>query len=133
MAYAQWIEVKIRATSFTISVKNANLPWGKFYRLGNKDQEISTDDINKITITSGNSATICSCGRADASAGTEGSFDLYDGDTKVGTYRWDCPWGSKTNSFGWDTVDDDKYTTEATGGNTDSGSIGNVTIKCVKT
>lgn len=133
MAYAQWIEVKIVSENMTLKVKNANLNWGKFYEYGNKDKEISKDDINKIEVASGKSAWICSCGRSDASSGTEGSFELYDGDTKIGKFNWDCPWGKKSNTFDWNQdASKDIYFTEREGGNKDSGAIGTVTITCIK-
>ena len=116
-----------------LKCKNSNLSWGKFYKYGNKDEEISTDDINKITVASGKSAWICSCGRSDSSSGTEGSFELYDGDTKVGKFNWDCPWGKKSNSFNWNQDGSkDSYNTSIEGGNKDSGAIGTVTITCIK-
>lgn len=133
MAYAQWIEVKVVSENMTLNVKNASLNWGKFFEQGNKDKEISTDDINKISIESGKSAWICSCGRSDASSGTEGSFDLYNGSTKIGHFKWDCPWGKKSNSFNWtQEASKDLYSTDREGGNTDAGAIGNVTITCIK-
>ncbi|WP_281233264.1 aegerolysin family protein [Flavobacterium gelatinilyticum] len=133
MAYAQWIEVKIVSENMTLKVQNAKLSWGKFYEYGNKDKELSTSEINNITVDSGTSTRICSCGRSDASSGTEGSFDLYDGDTKIGSFNWDCPWGKKKNSFNWSqSASKDSYSTDREGGNTDSGAIGNVTITCVK-
>lgn len=134
MAYAQWIEVKVVSEGMTLKVKSAKLDWGKFYEYGNKDKEISTDDINKISIESGKSSWICSCGRSDASSGTEGSFELYDGDTKIGKFNWDCPWGKKKNSFNWSQEESTKssYSTSREGGNTDSGAIGTVTITCIK-
>lgn len=134
MAYAQWIEVKVASENMTLKVKNASLDWGKFYESGNKDKEISKDDINKIEVASGKSAMICSCGRSDASSGTVGSFDLYDGDTKIGKFNWNCPWGKKDNTFEWKQEDATKsaYNTSREGGNTSSGAIGNVTITCIK-
>lgn len=134
MAYAQWIEIKVVSENMTLEVKNASLSWGKFYKYGDKDDEISSGDINKLKISSGTSIWICSCGRSGASSGTEGSFDLYDEDKKIGKFNWECPWGKKDNSFSWSQVEDTKasYTTSREGGNTGSGAIGNVTITCIK-
>jgi hypothetical protein len=134
MAYSQWIEVKIVSENMTLHVKNASLSWGKFYEAGDKDKEISTDDINKITVESGKTAFICSCGRSGSSTGTEGSFELYDGETKIGKFDWDCPYNKKTNSFNWNADKDNEkfYFTNREGGNKDSGAIGNVTITCIK-
>jgi hypothetical protein len=132
MAYAQWVVMTVGATGTTLSIKNAQLAWGKFYQYNDKDREVSSDDVNKIQIASGNVAVIASCGREDAASGTEGSFDLYDGEVNVGTYYWDCPWGSKTNTSTWTPSLNENYVTQVTGANLDSGALGNVTIKCVK-
>lgn len=132
MAYAQWISVEIKSIGTTLSIKNAQHPWGKFYQCGDKDKEISVDDINKITITSGNVVSICACGRENASSGTEGSFDIYDGNVEVGTFYWECPWGSKRNHVTWTPSGSDDHIAQVAGGNLDSGAIGNVSIKCVK-
>ena len=133
MAYAQWVEISIESkTGSTLSIKNAQHACGKFFKNNNKDEEISPDDINKIQIPSGDKGIIASCGREDAASGTEGSFDIYDGETKVGNYYWDCPWGSKSNQSTWTSTPSENYITEVTGGNSDSGALGNVYIKCGK-
>lgn len=130
-AYAQWASFTLQPMGFTLSVKNAKLQWGKFYANGNKDQEISAADVDKITVNSGDSATIYTCGRSDAASGTQGSFDLYNGEVKIGTYSWDCPWGSKTNTSTW-TPDSTSYITQQTGGSLDGGALGSITIKVAK-
>jgi hypothetical protein len=76
MAYAQWVVMTVGATGTTLSIKNAQVAWGKFFQYNDKDREVSSDDINKIQITSGSVAVIASCGREDAASGTEGSFDI---------------------------------------------------------
>lgn len=117
----------------TMKVQNASLDWGKFYEYDNKDKELSAGEINKIEVASGKSAWICSCGRSDASSGTEGSFELYDGSVKIGRFKWNCPWGKKGNSFEWtQDASTESYFTEREGGNKDSGAIGTVTITCIK-
>ncbi|HSI78693.1 MAG TPA: aegerolysin family protein [Lunatimonas sp.] len=133
MAYAQWIEVKIVSENMTLKVQNAKLDWGKFYKNGDKGKEISSGDINKITVGSGKSTTVCSCGRSNATSGTVGSFELYNGETKIGKFNWSCPWGKKSNSLSWNQeASKESYYTNREGGNTDSGAIGNVTITCIK-
>ena len=134
MAYSQWIVVKIASENMTLKVQKAQLDWGKFYKKDDKDDEISTENINKITIASGKTDYVCSCGRSGSATGTEGSFQLYDGDTKIGEFSWDCPYWSKTNSFKWTQEEATKktYSTNMEGGNKDSGAIGNVSITCVK-
>ncbi|MGL5699337.1 MAG: aegerolysin family protein, partial [Kluyvera sp.] len=107
---------------------------GKFYKQGNKGQELSKNDINNLVInrtTTSDEASICSCGRSDAAMGTEGSFVLYDGAEKIGRFYWDCPWGKKTNKKEF-TSASDKYIVQTEGGNVDSGALGNITLKIAK-
>jgi len=132
MAYAQWVSIKIIAHGTTLRIKNVKLNWGKFHQTGNKEVEISPDDINKITIEPKRETVINSCGRSDAGSGTEGNFDIFDGDIKVGNYYWECPWGSKKNTSRWTPDSSEGYVTQVTGGSLDSGALGNITIKCVK-
>lgn len=134
MAYAQWVTITIDAIDVTLSVKHATYQWGKFYQIPNKDDEVSIETINEMVIPAGGSNVIAACGRENASSGTEGSFELYDGDTLIGEYYWDCPWGSKTNTSLWKPNDTvlEQYVTQVTGANLDSGALGNLTIKCVK-
>ncbi|MFA8301323.1 MAG: aegerolysin family protein [Hyphomicrobiales bacterium] len=127
MAYAQWVEINISPLNFEMTVKNVKLDWGKFYEKGNKDKEINKSEIEGMTVDKGQKKVICACGRSDSPSGTEGSFELYNGDELIGKYYWDCPWGSKTNTSTW-TAKNDKYLTQAELGNLDSGAIGQVTI-----
>ncbi|GAA3563392.1 MULTISPECIES: aegerolysin family protein [Marinobacter] len=126
MAYAQWISITIEPKNYDVTIKNVTSDWGKFYS-GSKDNEVSPEDIEGKVIKAGEKFTISSCGRSDSASGTEGSFDLYHGSSHVGNYYWDCPWGSKTNTSTW-TADNSEYITQVTGGNLDSGAIGNVQL-----
>jgi aegerolysin len=94
MAYRDWIEVELVASNYTIQIRNAEYSWGKFYRRGNKDDDISPGDIDKIIVwaNSGQSAYICACGRDSSASGTEGSFEIWDGQNRVGLFKWDCPY-----------------------------------------
>ncbi|KAF1365574.1 Aegerolysin family protein [Lizonia empirigonia] len=129
MAYAQWVVIHI-INSFrngTISIKDAKLFWGKFYKNGNKDDEISANDVEKLTIPAGSDGDIASCGRSDAASGTEGQVDIYDGDTKVCSLYWSCPWGSKSNDFQIRNRNKD-YGITPGDWNRDSGALGKVDI-----
>ena len=130
MAYAQWVSVSIVSKGSEVKVRDAHLDWGKFYKSGDKDVELSTKDINNMVIEKSQKKEINSCGRSDAASGTEGHFTLYsDDNVKLGTYSWDCPWGSKTNKSTFTSeVDPDLYAINVSGGNLDSGAIGNITI-----
>ena len=133
MAYAQWVSYSILADNFSATIKNASLSWGKFYKYDDKDNELSPDQVNGQVIESGaeGSNVVSSCGREDSSSGTQGQFDLYDGDTKVVTLVWDCPWGSKTNSWS-QTGQNKNYIVSVTGGSSYGGAIGVLTAECFK-
>jgi hypothetical protein len=143
MAYAQWVTITIYATNYDVTIKNVAHSWGKFYDSkqigkagGNKDNEYQPSAIEGTVIKAGTAFSINACGREDASAGTEGSLELYDGATPVGTYTWDCPWGSKTNSSTWTSAGAppplNKYITSQSGANLYSGALGTVTIQTTR-
>lgn len=136
MAYAQWVSITIYPSNFQATIKNVALSWGKFYRNGDKNDEVPVSEIEGTKVDADGSYEIYSCGRSDAASGTEGSFDLYDGDTKVGTYSWDCPWGRKDNASDWSDYGPpppkNRYVTQQSGANTDAGAIGNVTLTTIK-
>ena len=143
MAYAQWVTITIYATNFDVTLVNVAHSWGKFYdsdRIGyaggNKDNEYPPKAIEGIVIKANSSFSINACGREDAPSGTEGSFELYDRDILVGTYSWNCPWGSKKNSSTWSPSgpeqQQDTYMTVQSGANLDSGALGTVNIRTIK-
>ncbi|KAI0267255.1 aegerolysin type hemolysin [Russula aff. rugulosa BPL654] len=132
-AYAQWVVINItNSSSKTVTIKNVSLHWGKFYKDDNKDAEIPKSDIENHKIDPGDEFEINSCGRSDASSGTEGDFDIYeDGGTRVRHFYWDCPWGSKTNT--WRVTDNNaKWIVESQGANLDSGALGNIKVELYK-
>ncbi|KAF1933691.1 Aegerolysin family protein [Didymella exigua CBS 183.55] len=133
MAYAQWVVIHI-INSFrqgTISLKNAQAMWGKFYKNGNKDAEIGAGEVNETTVAAGSEADISSCGRSDAASGTEGKVDVFDGDTQVCTIYWNCPWGSKSNDFQIQNRNND-YGITVGEWNRDSGALGKVDVDVSK-
>lgn len=68
--------------------------------IGNKDAEIAVKDIENTKILPGKQFRMNSCGRENASSGTEGDFDIYEvAADKVRHFYWECPWGSKTNTW----------------------------------
>lgn len=141
MAYAQYIEIRISAENCALCIRNAELLHGKFYKQTSKDDELTNEQINAITIVTGIDAVICSCGRASAASGTEGSFDIYDAagpkdangnpTDKVTHVKWDCPWLKKDNSRSHE-QDHKGYGVTMTGGESKDGSIGEVTLSIVK-
>lgn len=132
MAYAQWIKVTIKSRNLDISIKNARLGFGKFYADDNKESSIRDEEINSIVVHNGESKAINACSRLDSTNGTQGSFDLYDGGTKIGTFQWNNPWGSPSNQFNLNIGNKTTYITQINGGNIYSGPIGNVDILILK-
>lgn len=133
MAYAQWIQIHIWAENCSLIVHNASLEWGKFYRRGCKDDELGANDINRITIKSGSSAYVCSCGRENASSGTVGSFDIVedsDEKTLITHVRWECPW-SGNNSRSHE-KDNQGYGITMIGGESKDHAIGDVDLVIFK-
>ena len=130
-AYSQWVEVEVFAVNMDVTIKEANLKWGKFYEAGNKNAEIEPSKINGYIIDSGKSYKISSCGRSNASSGTQGSFALYHGDTYIGTYSWDCPWSGK-NSDSLNCTSNTEYSLSKTDGNYSDGALGNIKLTCIK-
>ncbi|KAH7905359.1 Aegerolysin family protein [Hygrophoropsis aurantiaca] len=131
-AYAQWVVLTV-TNSFKdrpIMIQNASLSWGKFYQNGNKDAELSPNTIDQIVIPPGSQHSVSSCGRSDASSGTEGTIDLYDDTVKVCTLYWNCPWGSKTNNFEIRNVNKvGGYIVSNGPWNPSGGALGNIAIE----
>ena len=68
--------------------------------LDDKNAEIPKSDIENHKIGPDEVFQINACGRSDAAVGTAGGYDIYeDGGPKVRHFYWDCPWGSKTNTW----------------------------------
>ncbi|CCM04547.1 uncharacterized protein FIBRA_06728 [Fibroporia radiculosa] len=128
-AYAQWISMQIKNLlgNASIKIQNADAKWGKFYKDGNKGDELSSGTINGIVIAPNFTSTVAACGRSSASSGTEGTIDLYDGTVRICTLYWNCPWGKKSNKFEKRNVNSN-YLVTIGSWNSDSGAIGNVNI-----
>lgn len=131
-AYSQWLEIAITAVNDDFTVNDVYLVWGKFYLPGNKNAEIKVASLNGTIVKNGETKTIASCGRKDTSSGTEGGLSLYDGKTLVFTYKWDCPWGKKTNTDSLIEKDKDRYFVDKRGGNYYGGALGNISINVTK-
>ncbi len=135
MAYAQWVSFTMKAANFDAFVGGAHRDWGKFYQWDNKDKEVSNSTIDEIELEKGKTypQEISTCGRENSSSGTEGYFYLYtnkerkDADAICKIY-WDCPWGSKTNTWKASDYDPDKYIVSFQGGSQYGGAIGTLTL-----
>ncbi|KAL4878033.1 aegerolysin type hemolysin [Aspergillus karnatakaensis] len=109
-AYDQWVQINIsNFAKDTLDIEDSKLEWGKFYKNGDKDKEITPQQLDGTVIKDNAHASVYSCGREDAASGTQGSLDLYDqrSQEKVCTIHWDCPWGSSTNTFGINNIAED--------------------------
>ncbi|EFY89875.1 hypothetical protein J3459_009877 [Metarhizium acridum] len=98
-AYAQWVVLDLinRMRQSDLQVKNAWARWGKFHKDGDKDTEITAEDVNKIFAPPGKRCFVSACGREHSPSGTEGDIDLFEGNTKICKVYWECPWGSPNN------------------------------------
>ncbi|KAL8692071.1 MAG: hypothetical protein Q9218_002830 [Villophora microphyllina] len=96
MGYGQWVEIKIaNKTDRTLTLKNLRLHWGKLYEYPDKGKEANSNTVNDKTIKPHGSFSFASCGRENASSGTEGEVYVYDGGDEAFKIYWDCPyWGS---------------------------------------
>ncbi|PHH62169.1 hypothetical protein CDD81_7363 [Ophiocordyceps australis] len=127
----QWIQMEItnRMRKSDIHVKNAYINYGKFYK-DVKDKEISADEVNRTSIAPGAMAKVNACGRYMSPSGTDGSIDLYEGDTKICKLSWNCPYGSSSNSFGLSDYDvgTSDYSVNVSDWGVGPGPIGRVSI-----
>ena len=127
--------LSVLPTGFDVTLKNFQHSWGKFY-INDKDDEKSPGSLNGSLAQDGGDFTFGACGREDASSGTTGSVDLFDGHINIGTYNWDCPWGSKINTSNWSPSSivhpHVTYNVSFTGANIHGGALGSVTCRISK-
>ncbi|KAF9497705.1 erylysin A [Pleurotus eryngii] len=135
MAYAQWVIILIHNVGQqNVKIKNLNASWGKLYADGDKDTEVPASKYEGMVIAPDDQVQINACGREDAAEGTTGTFDLVDpndSDKQVRHFAWDCPWGTKANS--WVVGgSNSKWMIEYTGQNLDSGALGTITVNTLR-
>ncbi|KAI1099800.1 aegerolysin type hemolysin [Jackrogersella minutella] len=102
---------------------------GKWYKWDNKDEEVSTADIEGKPIKSESKAEIACCGRENSPSGCEASFELFD-DHNVSVCRiyFSCTYGNQKNIFSIPYINKG-YVVQFEGASLDPGAIGDVTIK----
>ncbi|CAA7262647.1 unnamed protein product [Cyclocybe aegerita] len=152
-AYAQWVIIILHNVgSSPFKIANLGLSWGKLYAdgkplhqskriwylplslTGNKDKEVYPSDYNGKTVGPDEKIQINSCGRENASSGTEGSFDIVDpndGNKTIRHFYWECPWGSKRNTW-TPSGSNTKWMVEWSGQNLDSGALGTITVDVLR-
>ncbi|KAJ5203321.1 Aegerolysin family protein [Penicillium cf. viridicatum] len=94
-SYNDWVDLRIADNySGPISVQNAQVSWGKFYKYNNENNELTPQQVDGTVISPGNSADVCACGKQASASGTEGSIDLTDTTTnaRICTLYWNCPY-----------------------------------------
>ncbi|KAF8460749.1 aegerolysin type hemolysin, partial [Kalaharituber pfeilii] len=95
-AYSQWIALRIRNRSAqSVFITGINLEWGKLYDGDDMDNEVNPGTIIGREIRPKKSTIIYSCGRENASSGTEGTVTVSErrnGANRVVAIYWDCPW-----------------------------------------
>ncbi|TGO31414.1 hypothetical protein BHYA_0910g00010 [Botrytis hyacinthi] len=114
-----------------ISIENANIKHGKFHVNGDKDSELSTTDITHMLIPPNSDLDISSCGRSSDLYGTEGSIDLYDGDTKIAKLYWNDPRVGPNDFQIWDYRMGGQYMVTLGVWNREGGSLGRVDLEVV--
>ena len=63
---------------------------------------------------------------------TQGSFDFFDGATRMGTFWWDAPWApGEANTWGFSPASD-VYVGQVTGGHSSAPEIGAVKLRLTK-
>ena len=130
MGYAQFAEIKlVNKSGRTLVLKDLYVHWGKLYQYPEKEKEVGADTVNGKTIPSGESFSFATCGRENSSSGTEGDFNLYDGNDSVMKIYWSCPWAGN-NKFTTYYVKEGWFPS-TTSWSTD-GALGTVTVTIFK-
>jgi len=133
LAYAQWVAYNvINKSTISLYLNNGSLSYGKWYQYDDKDKEIPFPSNHEIK--PGQSFIVASCGRSNSPSGTTGSFDITldsAGKQVLSTNNWDCPWGSKTNTWSYNNNYEGAYVIQETGGSHDSGAIGMISVTIV--
>lgn len=118
MSYGMWVEVAIENHNSEVTIQNVEVEWGKLYKFGNKDNEISPSSLNGTAIEQGRTFWFCACGREWSPSGTQGSFQLFDQKNQlIGTYTWDCPLGERFNKSSWTKSDNTPFRFDFHSGN----------------
>ncbi|EEB95579.1 hypothetical protein MPER_05430, partial [Moniliophthora perniciosa FA553] len=93
MGYPQWVVIIIHNLgSDPVKVKNVSLSWGKFHVDGDKDKEISKDQIERKVIGLDEQFQINSCGMEDYSP-----LLLGIGPWSISTHTWTISGGKPQN------------------------------------
>ncbi|PHH91336.1 hypothetical protein CDD83_851 [Cordyceps sp. RAO-2017] len=132
-ANAQWVAVTIinGTNERDLKVQHASVSYGYFWKGDDKSTEMPVSEVDEIVVAPRNEETVQACGRANLAEGTEGQFDVFDGDTKICNVYWNCPWARKSNDFNVHVADAVKttYTVSVGRWSKDAGAIGDVRVE----
>ncbi|CDW88660.1 phospholipase c [Stylonychia lemnae] len=102
-SYGQYIKANVvnGISESPIQVTNFKLPWGKLCQRDDQDKEIHSP-YSDVQISPKAQRQFFCGGRKSIPFGTEGSFDIQEGDNLVGTFYFDCPFSIfGTNKQQW--------------------------------
>ncbi|KAJ5643562.1 Aegerolysin family protein [Penicillium longicatenatum] len=133
MVYSQWVVVEVynKFRHSDITIKEATIDYGKYHENGNKDNNLEPEDINGIVIKPGKVGYVSACGKAEIHYGTDGTFALFDGSTKICKLFFDVPYHKSTNDFQVKDRNDD-YAVSVSEWNREGGALGNVRVNVGK-
>ncbi|KAJ5928372.1 hypothetical protein N7466_007328 [Penicillium verhagenii] len=134
-----WVDLHLTDSmgGLPVRVQNSELQWGKFYADGNKNDEISPQQVDETVIPpfSSGPADIWTCGREDAPSGSQGSFDLIDQNTgggKICSIDWNAPYApgpGNENSVTARDLNSQDYAVDIVGHfKKDNGTLGTVDV-----
>ena len=129
MGHSDFIQITLENKSLeTLKTENVYAHWGKFYAFPDKHAEVDIGTVANQTFGPKKSFKFASCGRENASSGTEGQLDVMHGTERLFQLYWCCPYigQNKVNA---------RYVAEgwvaAVSEFSESGAIGPVTIKVI--
>lgn len=122
MSNRQWVEFNINVEGFEATIKDTRLGWGKLYKPAEKDYQcgckkscVCPTCVDGAKIKSGESYKLASCGlsdaeawrsypinnvgRGDAPCGTDGYFQIFDGNKAVAKICWYNAHGSNASRY----------------------------------
>lgn len=129
--YKQWVKVAVKnKTGETITLKDFKKEWGRFFEYPNNfEKEVPPPEGQEIK--DNGTFYFASCGRENATSGTEWLFSIYGPDGEIARYHWDCPIIG-TNRFDLVRSSDDYIVQDKGFNRTSNGALGEGTITVVK-
>ncbi|KAF9883232.1 hypothetical protein FE257_003826 [Aspergillus nanangensis] len=98
----QYLDIQIQDDlKYDIRIENAHVESGEFYREGDQNDILTTDEIGDMSIRhNGGRRDICSCSEPGAISGPQGAIDLVDDmtDARICTLTWSASLGPGTSN-----------------------------------